>query len=289
MSGVPEKVAELGSDEGDEDEEEDEEEEEGDGEDDESVVEVGGSDVVSDDDECDTMIIVVSHGEKKKKKRFSVECKITVGAFKTILGKEFPILAEYQRLYRGTQKQSFSGPGDDNDDEELRNLLEGDRDIRVTKDKNSIGAGGGGGDGGGGGGGGGAGSSRGGGGGGGGGGAGSSRGGGAGSSRSGGGGGGGGSSKGGGGFKKQKTDMPSTYEGREVVTYEGNSEDPWYDLENQKVPLIAYFKARKKWFQIKGISETEEEGIWEVEWIDDDPSDTLKGPHELARNPSVKR
>jgi hypothetical protein len=59
-------------------------------------------------------------------------------------------------------------------------------------------------------------------------------------------------------------------------------------LNKDKIPLIAYFNARNQWFPIKGIMEVDdEEGLWEVEWNNNDKSDNLKEAHELARDPSV--
>jgi hypothetical protein len=284
-AGATEGAVGVGREEEDESEEEEEddsseEEEEGDkkgekGDKTEDEDEEGGSD----DDGSGQMKLVVSHGQAEK--HVTVAMDIIIGKFKTILEKEFPVYAKHQNLYIAKEKKPFSSPGDNDGDCKLRDLLGRVRDIRMTKDKNSIVGGGGGG------------SSRGGKGGKGGGkgvkgGEGGVKGvkGGEGGGKGGEGGGKGGD---GGGAKKRKTDSGAgMYKGHEVVTYDDLDEDPWDDLNKDNIPLIAYFKARKEWFPIKGIWEVDdEEGLWEVEWFDEDTSDIMKEAHELARDPSV--
>ncbi len=92
-------------------------------------------------------------------------------------------------------------------------------------------------------------------------------------------------------MKKRKTDSGAgMYKGHEVVTYDDldADEDPLDDLYKDNIRLIAYFNARNQWLPIKDICEVDdEEGLWQVEWLDGDTSDNLKEAHELARDPSV--
>ena len=236
-----------------EEEEEDdssEEEEEGiekDGEKTEEEEEEGGS---GGDDGSEEVKLVVWHGSTKQ--CVIVSREMLVGPFRADLAKITPVYAQNQNLYRNKIKGAFSRPGDGNDEFKLLDLLHGDRVIRVTTDKKSIRGG-----------------------------------------KGGKGDGKGGSARGGGGgaAKKRKTDSGAgTYKGHEVVTYDDldADEDPWDDLNKDKIPLIAYFNARNQWFPIKGIMEVDdEEGLWEVEWNNNDKSDNLKEAHELARDPSV--